>query len=163
LELVGPGDSELALGCISDGTGSIDSSLLPTAGQYSVVVNPEEDQTGEVTLRIIADHDQTIATSIGGEPVTVRISQPGATASVTFAGHTGQRIRVGLAAGTFPSQCGLVSLLAPGQSTMTETCVESGVGTIPATRLPVDGTYSVVLDPPGAEVGALRVSVVAAS
>jgi hypothetical protein len=159
LELEGPGASELALGCLTQGSGYIDGEVLSVSGRYTVIVNPAGDSTGTVSIRVIADHDQTVHTAIGGIAVPVDIAQPGATASVTFSGAVGNKVHVTLSSSTLPDQCGLVTLIAPNQSVLATACVQHGSGTLPTTTLPANGTYTLTVNPDAKGIGALVVRV----
>jgi len=50
LKLHAPDNLVIAGGCIIAGGGSIDGTVLPATGQYSIVVDPGEDATGDAEL-----------------------------------------------------------------------------------------------------------------
>jgi hypothetical protein len=53
VELDGPGGAKLANdGCVIGGSGSISSTALPTAGTYTLVVDPEGTDTGHLNLQL---------------------------------------------------------------------------------------------------------------
>ncbi len=97
-------------------------------GTYHLVVNPQDDGTGNVTLKITSVHDQTIATTVNGPPSDIGIDQPGAKGFVTFDDTAGQRVRVTVTDATLPDQCGAITLKAPDQSIVTTGCI-GGSGT----------------------------------
>jgi von Willebrand factor type D domain len=162
LSLVGPDGGTLRLGCLSGGAGYIDATTLSATGTYHVVVDPQDDGLGSVTIKIMSVHDQTIAATVGGPPAEIEIAQPGARGLVTFDDTAGQRVLVTGTDATLPDQCGAITLLAPDQSIVTTGCI-GGSGTFTTTSLPTTGTYTLVVDPYGTATGTLRLTVAAAS
>jgi len=56
--LVTPGGSTVGLGCLSsDGSGLLDGVPLPTSGRFTVLVDPTEAGTGQLTLQLILTDD----------------------------------------------------------------------------------------------------------
>jgi hypothetical protein len=161
LSLVGPDGGALRLGCLAAGSGYIDTTTLSATGTYHVVVDPQDDGTGNVAVKITSVHDQTIATTVGGPPAEIDIAQPGARGLVTFDDTAGQRVLVTGTDATLPDQCGAITLVAPDQSTVTTGCI-GGSGTFTSTGLPTTGAYTLVVDPYGPATGTLRLSVAAA-
>jgi len=52
LSLLGPGQALVAVGCVIGGSGEIAAATLAESGTYTVVVNPPEDATGTIRLRV---------------------------------------------------------------------------------------------------------------
>ena len=52
LELRDPAGQLISSGCVINGTGGIDNTVLPTSGTYSVIVDPRGSATGTVTLAL---------------------------------------------------------------------------------------------------------------
>ncbi|MER6617480.1 VWD domain-containing protein [Streptomyces xantholiticus] len=52
LKLLGPGDEVLAGGCVTNGKGGIDGTVLPTTGDYTLLVDPADRTTGTAHLRL---------------------------------------------------------------------------------------------------------------
>ncbi|WP_405804885.1 VWD domain-containing protein [Streptomyces sp. NBC_00210] len=52
LKLLGPGDEVLASGCVTNGKGGIDGTVLPTTGDYTLLVDPADRTTGAAHLRL---------------------------------------------------------------------------------------------------------------
>jgi hypothetical protein len=161
LSLVAPDGGVLQLGCLSGGTGYIDRTTLAATGTYHVVVDPQDDGTGNVTLKITSVRDQTIATTVNGPPSDIDIAQPGAKGFVTFDDTAGQAVLVTVTEATLPDQCGAITLEAPDESIVTTGCI-GGSGTFTSSALPTTGTYTLVVDPYGPATGTLRLSVAAA-
>jgi len=50
--LLDPAGHSLAAGCIINGKGSIESTVLPASGQYTILVDPADRKTGTARLRL---------------------------------------------------------------------------------------------------------------
>ena len=79
------------------------------------------------------------------------------TARLTFAAAAGQFVSVQLTGSTFPS--GTVAILRPDGSSLTPKPFSGSGGFLDRTQLPVDGTYTVLVDPTGTAVGTVTVTV----
>ncbi len=162
LSLVGPDGGAIGLGCVSGGTATIDRAVLTATGTYQVVVNPKDDGLGSATIKITSVQDQTVSATVGGPPVNVAISQPGARGLVTFTATAGQRVTVSIADATLPDQCGVITLLEPDQATLTTGCIAGGSGSFTTNVLRATGTYTLIVDPYASAIGTLRISVASA-
>jgi hypothetical protein len=157
LTLEGPDSSRLANGCIIGGNGFIDATVLPSTGQYTIVVDPAARGTGNAQLRVIATTDQQGTIDVGGSAVTAIIGQPGAVARFTFSGAKGQKVAVDVPASTLPDECGILSLEGPDGSKLASGCIIGGKGFIDATVLPATGEYTIVVDPTARGIGTAQV------
>lgn len=117
-----------------------DGAALSPAGIYSIEIDPDGSTTGAVTVRLITDHDQALATAVGAGPVTATVAQSGAASRASFTATSGQQVSVAFSASTLPEGCGSLSLLAPDDSALELGCVAAGTGTLSAT-LATTGTY----------------------
>ncbi len=138
--------------------GLIDTVKLPSTGSYSVFVDPQGMDAGSVTLELFdvpPDVTGTIAPS--GAPVTVSTSAPGQNAALTFSGIAGQRVSLkltGVTIGTSTCCSAKVGILKPdGTSLVLGTLLGTNGGFVDAKILPASGTYTIVLDPQGMDVG----------
>jgi hypothetical protein len=52
LSLRGPDNAVIASGCIINGAGSIEGTVLPVTGTYSIVVDPRTGATGNIQLHL---------------------------------------------------------------------------------------------------------------
>jgi hypothetical protein len=91
LTLRRPDNAGIASGCIVDGRGIIDTAMLPTTGQYSILLDPPAMNTGEALLRLTSVTDQTGTIAVNGPEVTGSVTQAGAVAAFSFAGTAGQK------------------------------------------------------------------------
>ena len=155
LSLLGPGDAQLGSGCIVGGNGYIDAVILPTTGQYRVVLSPPSG-TGHAQIRVITAIDQQGTITEGGD-ATATISQPGATSTLTFAASAGQKVYVDVPSASLPTECGVLSIDAPDSHRLESGCIIDGTGYIDGTVLPASGTYRIVIDPERDRTGTAQI------
>ncbi|WP_091063658.1 VWD domain-containing protein [Micromonospora humi] len=153
LELRDPAGQLLRSGCVVNGVGEVDGTLLPADGTYTVLVDPVERGTGTATLRLVTSRDRDATITVGGPPVVADVDRPGAVTGYRFTATAGTSVTVTATAATLPDQCGALVLRAPDGSTLTTGCVINGAGGITATTLPAAGSYTLLVDPSGAATG----------
>src|SRR5438093_921642 len=126
--------------------GFMDVKTLPTAGNYTIVVDNYVATTGSITLTLYnvpADFTGTITP--GGASVTVTTTTPGQNGQLTFAGTAGQRISLQGTTGTYGNNAG-VSILKPDNSVLAPLTWMGPGGFIDVKTLPTTGTYTIVVD-----------------
>jgi subtilisin family serine protease len=137
--------------------GFVDTRALPSAGTYTILVDPQAAATGSMTLTlydVAADAAGTIA--FGGASPSLTMSTPGQNASATFAGQAGQRASVKLATTVSSAY---VSILNPEGSVLTpNTYVGPSGGFLDPKTLPTSGTYRILIDPQGAATGSMTLT-----
>jgi hypothetical protein len=158
LELLDPGGKLLNGGCVINGAGYIDGTVLPADGTYTVVVDPSDRTLGAVDLRLYAARDGSGTIAINGPPVVATIGQPGFVTRYTFAGTAGATVSVTATGATLPDQCSPLKLVDPAGQELISGCVVDGTGSLAKTVLPTSGTYAVVVDPPGPATGSITLS-----
>jgi Big-like domain-containing protein len=132
--------------------GFIDTTVLPTAGTYTIVIDLQSSATGSITLSLFDVPTDVSGTIAFGSPTTVTTTVPGQNGAVTFAGTAGQRVSVKIGPGCCTTK---VSILRPDSSVLASlTSFAVLEGFIDATVLPVTGTYTIAVDPSGSSVGA---------
>jgi hypothetical protein len=136
-----------------------DTQVLPVAGTYTILVDPFDTSTGNITLTLYdVPADATSTATVGGSAVTVTTTVPGQNATVTFSGSAAQQITV-----TFTNNSmGTVTakLLEPDGSQLTSTISSGSSFTLGAAQtLPTTGTYTVSIDASGAATGSLTVAI----
>ncbi|RKE07261.1 von Willebrand factor type D domain-containing protein [Catellatospora citrea] len=159
LDLLGPDGKQVANGCVINGAGYIDGTVLPETGTYAIVVDPSGDATGEARLRLLSIEDQQEPITLDGSELTARLPKPGTVARFTFTATAGQKVFVDVPATNLPSQCGGLDLLGPDGKQVTTGCVINGSGYIDGFTLPDSGSYTVVVDPRDKSVGEAKVKV----
>jgi YD repeat-containing protein len=136
--------------------GFLDTWTLPAAGTYTILIDPAIFETGSLNANLYDVVDVTGSITPGGPSVPVTINTPGQNAKLTFNGTSGQRVSVKV---TNDSTYGQVSLLKPDGTPISMSGSSSGSVTFyDAVTLPDTGTYSLVLDPPGATTGSTTLS-----
>ena len=73
-----------------NGNTDIDYPLLPATGTYTILVDPQGDYAGSMTLTLSSEI--TGAITPGGSAVALSFSRPGQRARLTFSGTAGQRV-----------------------------------------------------------------------
>ncbi|MGC4890640.1 VWD domain-containing protein [Micromonospora sp. DT227] len=149
----------LRSGCVINGIGEVDGTLLPADGTYTVLVDPVERGTGTATLRVVTGRDRDATIMVGGPPVVAGIDRPGAVTGYRFTAAAGTSVTVTATAATLPDQCGTLVLSAPDGSTLATGCVINGAGGIDSTTLPAAGEYTLSVDPSGAATGEVTLAV----
>jgi hypothetical protein len=135
----------------------VDAQVLPTAGTYTVLVDPELSYTGSVKLALYNAPDLSGTIMIDEVSVTPTLTVPGQRARYTFNGTAGQWVNLGLTGVSIPSST--LSMLKPDGSTLASTTIgPSGGSLAPATALPVTGTYTLVVDPVGNYTGSMTLA-----
>jgi hypothetical protein len=152
LFLLDPDNHSLAHGCIVGGGGFIDLTVLPSTGQYTIVLDPRGRKTGQANLRLITAVDQEGTITANGPEVTAAVNQPGAVARLQFPGTAGQKVFVDATSSTV-DDCEVLFLLDPANQRLAHTCILGGKGLIDGIVLPTTGKYTIVLDLPGRKTG----------
>jgi hypothetical protein len=152
LSLHKPNGDVIRGGCVINGDGELDATVLPEDGTYTVLVDPSTRNVGDIQLRLIVAIDQHGTITVNGPAVIAKIGKPGAAAYFTFSGTAGQRIFVDASDSDIPASCGSLDLLDPDGGPIVSGCIINGVGGI-AERdgyvLQKTGTYTLVVDPGG--------------
>jgi hypothetical protein len=161
VELDDPAGSELSDACTDGATGDVDGTSLAATGTYSLVVRSADNDTGQVTLRLITDHDQRGTVTPDGPPVMATVGQPGAESRFTFSAHAGQKVALEVTGSTFPGQCDLVEIDGPDGSELNDACTVGATGSMTGTALPTTGTYTVLVNPAGPDTGQLTFRLIA--
>lgn len=132
-----------------------DAVTLPEAGTYTVVVDPPGSTTGSLTLTLYDAQDFSNSIIAGGSAVTATTTSPGQNARLTFNGTAQQRVSLKLNNGTLQRMV-YVSVLNPdGTNLVAPALLYSTGGYIDTWTLPVNGTYTILIDPQFDDTGSL--------
>jgi len=147
---------------VSSGGAFINTQTLPVTGVYTIAVNPQDLNTGSVTLTI-NDVSADITNSIvpGGNSVTVTTTSAGQNALVSFDGNAGQRVSLKITGVTLTGGNGYVDvyLKKPDGSVLTSSSfINSSGGFLDVATLPVTGTYTILVDPQGTDLGSMTLT-----
>lgn len=100
-----------------------------------------------VLVGVVSGSAAAVSFSItpGGAPVTVTISNSGATATASFPGTAGQRVSLNISGSTIASM--KISLLKPNGTAVFSVSATKTAKFVDTNTLPVTGTYKLVVDP----------------
>lgn len=152
-----PSGERLTTGCIINGRGEIDGTVLPETGTYTISLRSSKEGRYTGTIRLIRIADQTGNIEPDGAPVNASIEKPGIVSRFTFPGQANQKVFVTLSEVTLPAQCGGINIRQPGGGILKTGCMLSDTGVIDTSILPETGTYTLELDPSGNNTGTAMV------
>jgi YD repeat-containing protein len=136
------------------GGGFFGPNVLPADGTYTIVVDPENANTGSLTLHLYdVPPDSVSTTTPGGPDVVVTNTVPGQNARLTFVGAAGQRVTLNMGSGSMG--WALVSISNPDGSYLIGPSWIVGGGFFGPVTLPAAGTYTILVDPENANTGSL--------
>jgi YD repeat-containing protein len=141
----------------------VEHQVLPVSGTYTLRLDPIGSRTGSATLSVYAFSDVTGPVQPNGSAVPVQITVPGQLALLTFSGTAGQLVSATSTSSTWGS-CGFggqysLAILKPDGSTLASFGNACGPTTVVDRQmLPVSGTYTIRLDPYGANTGSASIS-----
>ena len=127
---------------------------LPAGGTYTLTVEPDGADTGSVTLTLSDDLVGTIAQ--GGSSPVAAISRPGQRERLTFTGSAGEHVGLGMTSSSIDN--GTTYLLAPDGSQIGEGLFYAGSGSDANATLPSDGSYTLSVEPDGADTGSVTLT-----
>jgi YD repeat-containing protein len=134
----------------------LDPQVLAASGTYSVVIDPSSTFTGSLTLTVYdVPPDVTGAIVPDGPTVSADMNTPGQNARYTFAASLNQRISLSIGAGP----AGTVSIMSAG-GVLQGQSVTTGTNPVflDTITIPEAGTYTVLANPSGANVGSLALT-----
>jgi hypothetical protein len=133
--------------------GFIEPRTLPANGVYSILVDPQLADAGQLDVSLFTVPNDITATITPGTPLTATTTMPGQNAVYTFAGLNTQRVSLNLSNVTYGSA--KVSILKPDLTQLAPPLfVPNTFGNfVEPLKLPVNGTYRVKVDPQGASTG----------
>ncbi|HEY2115199.1 MAG TPA: carboxypeptidase regulatory-like domain-containing protein, partial [Candidatus Angelobacter sp.] len=150
-----PDGSTLASTATCGSSAFVDSTTLPTAGTYTVLIDPSGTGSGSATIQLNAFSDLNGTITIG-TPLTVTTTGIGQNARYTFSGTAGQQISLTLTNSTYTGCIALAtSILKPDGTNLGSTSICGATGFIDSMTVPVTGTYTVVVDPGGTATGSV--------
>ncbi len=155
LDLRQPNGSLVATFYVSTGGGFMDTRALPSAGDYTLSIDPSGGSTVSMTVTLFDVPPDAAATTVpGGSPASIAIAVPGQNGSVGFPAAAGQRISLQVAM----SMSVKLALLAPDGSTV-RSVVAGGTTFVDVMSMPVAGGYTLAIDPIDATTGQVTVTV----
>ena len=152
-------DGTTLLSASSFGTsgGFIDTRTLPQTGSYRILVDPQSNAVGSVTLPLSdVPEDPTGTLVLGGPASTLVLDVPGLNGWRTFSGNAGRTVTLRLTAVTIGTSCcssAKVSVLRPDGTTLVSPANFGTSGKTISFSLPATGVYSIFVDPQSNAVG----------
>jgi RHS repeat-associated protein len=160
LSVKNPDGSTLITPTFIAGGSYSDTTTLPATGTYTIYLDPKGATTGSGALTaylVPEDTTASIAPSESGGTHSFETKAVGQNASLTFSGTAGQRIFLNVPASEwkYPSGCCNVQLSVqkPDGTKLVNPTFISGGSNIDTVTLPTTGTYTILLDPKGANTG----------
>jgi hypothetical protein len=157
--------------CLGYGGGNTwDTTALPVDGTYTIVIDLAGMNTGSVSVTIYdvpPDLIHTITSPQATNTLSVQTNAVGQNAQIKFNAITGQQVYVQFTNNTYGAagQCwssAVVTILKPNGAALNQPggggamCLGYGGGnTWNWTTLPMDGTYTIIIDPAGTNTGSL--------
>lgn len=158
LAILKPDNTTLASESFVSSSRFMDVKTLPSSGTYTVLLDPEQQDSGNATLTAYnVPADVTGTVTIGGAALGVTLGMPGQNAAITFSGTAGQQATVRITGNSIAGVT--VKLLKPDGSQLTASWTASTSLNLATQTLPTTGTYRIAIDPDGANTGSLNVNV----
>jgi hypothetical protein len=157
LAILKPDGSQLANNFTCGSTAFIEPQTLPATGSYTVLIDPSGAATGQATANLYNVVDFSGSITLGGPAVNVSLTVPGQKASYTMTATAGQQATVRVSGSTF--SCVTVALLKPDGTSMVSTFSCGGTFNLATQTLPVNGTYTITVDPNSTSTGSMSLSV----
>jgi hypothetical protein len=124
----------------------------------TIQTEPLSADIGEVTVTLFdVPPDVAGSATVGGPAVQVAIEQPGQNGAVTFTGRQGQQVTVHISGNSTKGVT--IQMLTEDNQTLASMTSSALSFALPAVTLPASGSYCVVVDPSGPNIGVLNVSV----
>ncbi|HLA09200.1 MAG TPA: IPT/TIG domain-containing protein [Pyrinomonadaceae bacterium] len=161
LTIYSPNGTPLASASANTSGGYLETPILPMTGTYTILIDPNSTYSGTLTFTLYNATDVFGSISINGPSVVITTTVPGQNTQVAFAGNAGQRVSLGMSGVTMgvSSSGTKVSINNPDGTTLLAVMDvgTNGAGTSTLT-LPATGTYSISVDPQGANNGSITLT-----
>lgn len=141
----------------------LDAVTLPVAGTYKVLVDPQGMGTGTADVTVYSvPPDANGGTLTLGTGTVLTTTSPGQNAFATFTGAANQRVSLDISSVSL-SSCSIclvkVSLIQPGGTALVQPTSFGTTGKfVDPVKLPVSGTYKVVLDVQNTGTGSMTLT-----
>ncbi|HEY0319837.1 MAG TPA: IPT/TIG domain-containing protein [Pyrinomonadaceae bacterium] len=138
----------------------VDAVTLPVTGTYTILGDPFNADTGQMTFTLYNVVDVTGAITAGGPSVSSAVTTPGQNIQLTFEGTAGQQVNLNITGNTFPfipyagEYGSYVSFLKPDGVSMSNVPMNGySSGSTGTLTLPVTGTYTIYYDAKNMDTG----------
>ena len=163
IQVMGPTGGFVVASTAGTGSNYIDASALATQGTYAIQITPDPTFSGSLSMTasiVPTDVTSSVTPSAAGGSTTLALTTPGQNGRVTFTGLGDHRYFVKFSASTITGGVGM--LLDSNGAPMTAVSVsrlDTYIDSVPLPSSPASGTYTVVVDPSGANSGSVTVTV----
>jgi hypothetical protein len=130
---------------------------LAAAGNYKIFLDPQQANVGTADVTLFTVPADLSGAITPGTPLTVTTTAPGQNATYTFTGTINTRVSLNLTAVSIESL--KVRVVKPDGSNLIQKTVGTSGGFAEPVKLPVGGTYKVVVDPQSSFYGSVTVGV----
>jgi subtilisin family serine protease len=135
----------------------IDKVVLPSAGTYTILVDPLAAATGSMTVTMYEVPPDAGGPVAFDSPTAMTATTPGQNGRFTFNGTAGQRVSLKLSSVTIGGT--YVSLLkADGTAVGGKTYTGTAGSFVDTRTLPAVGSYTVFVDPQGTSTGSMTLT-----
>jgi RHS repeat-associated protein len=129
---------------------------LPATGTYTLLVSPQNGNTGSATFSLALFSNQTGTTIAPGSPAGVTTTAPGQSALVTFSGVAGQQASIQMSGSTLG--CVVLNIISPDGTTLTSQGPCGSSYSLGPVTLPGTGTYTLLVSPQNGTTGSATFS-----
>jgi hypothetical protein len=133
----------------------LDAQTLDQSGTWTVLVDPQGDATGTVTVQVYLVVDSLQKLKPRGPIASFTSTVPGENARFTFTGHAGDSRTVTISGSTFAGCPALVVSFVGPNGTLSETSTCTADLVLGPSTLDADATWTVFIDPQGPAHGTL--------
>lgn len=146
---------------LTDEGAFLEPAQIAQDGTYTVIVDPLGNDVGGATITaLIVPDDELVPALVGGDPVPMVTTVAGQNTAVVFSGNSGERIGLLMTASTYTtSEVASLQLYGPDGTLLTSSQLASASEFVEAV-LPVDGVYTLVIDPDRTTTGQVDVQIV---
>jgi len=130
---------------------AVDTPVLPATGTYTLFIDPNGINTGNVTLTLSAEVTGTIV--VNGSSMDVSVTRAGQRARISFEATAGQQLGIGLVGSTFATAT--VTVFRPNGDQWTVPMSFFAGNAALDVGLPSAGTHTILIDPAAAHTGSL--------
>ena len=138
-----------------------DIYVFPTAGTYTVTLDPSNDSKGTVNVNLYDATDVSSTINADGVAHNISTTSPGQNVHLNFSPTIGQRISALLSSSTYPTQPSLTLRRVDGSGNVFNVASAGTDGAnrfLDAVTISQTGTYFLFIDPNGTETGSSTVS-----
>jgi YD repeat-containing protein len=127
-------------------SGFVEPLRLPMTGTYTIMVDPENTNTGSMPITLYdVPADLSGSITIGGSPVSIATAIAGQNASLSFSANAGQKVSLSMASSTI----GLADIYIKDSwgANIGSRLISTGADFMDTVTLPSTGSYTVKVDP----------------